>query len=247
MWNYRDSKTTLKRSKDMLTGLNVTAEGALLCVALEGGFEKVKYSTGGASDVVIGFSELDNEVFTEDVKVEQHTVPAVSPYTVQLNHGALVGTGPASYEIRVTKVVATTDAVQNAAVGANQYAVTDAVNGVVTFNVAQAGLLVEVIYRHTLTAVEATQLVPGVRPINNAAAAQLHSCTVLGGVGEVYTKEFDVQTDYRTGVLYTSAANLGRLHMGSSGGGTDLTPLMRVIKIPSITDPYLGVALNTKL
>lgn len=245
MWNYRDSKTSLKRSKDMITGLNVTAEGAVMCVALEGGVEKVKNSTGGASDVVIGFSELDNEVFTEDVKVEQHTVPAVSPYTVQLNHGALVGAGP--YEIRVTKVVAGTDCVQNVAVGANQFYVTDVANGVVTFNVAQAGLLVEVIYRHTLTAVEATQLVPGVRPINNAAAAQLHSCTVLGGVGEVYTKEFDVTTDYRTGTLYTSGTVLGRLHMGSSGGGTDVSSLMRVIKVPTVADPFLGVAINTKL
>jgi hypothetical protein len=242
MFNFRDSHTTLERSKDVATGSTVSAEGLVLVGVLEGGVEKVKPATGAGSEKVVGFSKLDNESLTHDSKVEVVTIPAVSPYTVQLSHGLVAGSGPTSYEARVN-ASAGVDWPQHATPNAQTFKVSDATAGVLTFNSADAGKTVTVYYRYQLTAVEATQLVPGVRSINNAAAAQLKQVTVMGGHGEVYTKEFDITKDYSTGTLGTLAG--GKITLSA---GTDLSALgWQVIKLPDASDAHLGLRIQTAL
>ena len=243
MFNFRDSHTTLERSKDVATGSTVSAEGLVLVGVLEGGVEKVKPATGAGSEKVVGFSKLDNESLTHDAKVERVTIPSSSPYTVQLSHGLVDGSGPTSYEARVQLVSSGVDWAQHATPDAQKFKVSDATAGVLTFNSADAGKVVDVFYRYTLTAVEATQLVPGVRTINNAAAAQLKMVTVMGGHGEVYTKEFDITKDYSTGTLGTLAG--GKITLSA---GTDLSALgWQVIKLPDSVDAHLGLRIQTAL
>lgn len=248
MFSFRDSHTSLERSKDVATGSTVTVEGGVLVGVLEGGVEKVKLATGAASEKVVGFSKLDNESLLYETKVENIKVPAVSPYTVKLSHGAISGSGPSSYEVRVVPVTTPgADFVQDGSGGhpvANEFKVSDAASGELTFHSSDAGETMTVHYRYTLTAVEAQQITPGVRTINNAAAAQLKMCTVMGGIGEVYTKEFDVTKDYSTGTLKTLAG--GKLTIG--GAGTDLSALgWQVIKLPDANDAHLGVRIITAL
>jgi len=252
MFNFRDSNTTLKRTKDVAAASTVAVEGALLIRALEGGVEKVKPSTGtGSGEIPVGFALLDNETFTQNVLVETVHVPAAGPYTVTLSHGLLAGTGPASYEVMVMPASGT-PYTQEAGAGATlKFEVTTAATGLLTFNAANAGVALTVQYRVNLLASEAQQQGmglstsdggPGVRSINNTASAQFKSVTVYTGHGEIFTKEFDAAANWNSGVISTMPGNPGRLTMG--GGGTDVSAFMRVIKVPTVDDPHLGLAIN---
>jgi len=245
MFNFRDSHTSLERTKTVATGSTVTAEGVVLVGVLENGVEVAKMATGAASEKVLGFAKLDNETLTFGAKVEEVTIPATSPYTVTLSHGSLQGSGPSSYSVRVDN--AGSDMTQDGSIGhpaTTEFKVSDAAAGELTFNSAQAGDTVTVYYRYDLTAVEATQVLPGVRSINNGGSAALGQVTVMGGVGEVYTHEYDVTADFSTGTLKTLAN--GVVTMG--GSGTDLAALgWVVIKLPDTNDPALGLRILTAL
>lgn len=244
MFNFRDSNTTLKRVKDVAAASSVAKEGSLMMSVLEDGVEKVQPCAGGAGEVPVGFSMLDNESFVDDVAVETITVPATAPYTVTLANGSIAGTGPASYEVRVPGVT------QNAGVAAGQFAVTNAAGGVLTFNVAEAGTSYTVTYRYNLTAAQAivrgltgntADGGPGQRAINNLSSAQFKQVTVMTGHGEIFTKEFDVLVDWSAAAPTIKTAAGGRVTIG--GGGTTLTQV-RVIKVPSESDPHLGLAID---
>ncbi len=244
MFNFRDSNVTLKRIKDVALASTVAKEGSLMMSVLEDGVEKVAPCAGGAGEVPVGFSMLDNESFVDDVAVETITVPATAPYTVTLTNGNIAGTGPASYEVRVPGVT------QNAAVGAGQFAVTNVSGGVLTFNVAQAGTSYTVTYRFNLTAAQALQRGltgntadggPGQRAINNLSSAQFKQVTVMSGHGEIFTKEFDVLVDWSAAAPTIKTAAGGRVTIG--GAGTTLTQV-RVIKVPTEADPHLGLAID---
>ena len=245
MFSFRDSHTTVERSKSVATGSTVPAEGVVLVGVLEGGVEKVKPATGAASEKVVGFSKLDNESLTFNVKVESVQVPAVSPYVVKLTHGSIAGTGPSTYDVRVQPATGS-DYVQDGSGGhpiTLEFKVSDAAGGELTFHSSNAGVVLKVYYKYNLTALEASQIVPGVRSVNNTASAILNACVAMGGTGEIYTKEYDVTKDYSTGTLKTLAG--GKLTIG--GSGTDVSALMRVIKLPDATDAHLGVAINVAI
>lgn len=241
MLNFRDSNTNMNRTRDIATGSTVPREGQVLVATLEAGVEKVKPCAGVASEKVVGFSMLDNETFVTDVVVQSVTIPSSAPYTIQLAHGLIAGTGPASYEVRVQPAVGA-DYAQNVAVGAAQFAVTDQANGILTFNVANAGVVLTVSYRYNLTALQAVQLHPGVRSPNNTASAQFMNCTVMSGHGQVYTKEFDASKDWSGTPDIRTAAD-GKLTVG--GAGTAIpADMLRVIKLPTTADAHLGLAIN---
>ncbi len=240
--NFRDSSTLLERTRSIATGSTVTREGLVLVGVLEGGVEVVKPATGASGEAVVGFSKLDSEALLEDVKVEVITVPSSSPYVVTLAKGNLYGSGPISYEVRVEGPSA--DWPQDATPDGDDFAVTDASSGELTFHSSNAGDEVTVYYRFELLASEAIQVIPGQRSVNNTAAQFLRQVVVKGGKGEVFTKEFDATADFTTGTLKTLAD--GKITMG--GSGTDLTALgWRVIKTPDTNDGFLGLAINTSL
>lgn len=248
MMNFRDSHTSIERSKPIATGSSVPREGVVLVGVLEGGVEVVKPATGtGTDEVVVGFSKLDSESFTTDVHVEQITIPAVADdggdFLVKLQHGGITGSGATSYDIRIV-LNGGSPMVQDASPDASgDFYVSDPLSGELAFHSADKGKTATVYYKRNLTAVEAQRVTPGVRSINNAAAAQLGTCTVKGGVGEIYTKEYDVNADFSTGTLTVMAGGV----LTMDGAGTDLSGMMRVIKLPDANDAHLGLAINIAL
>jgi hypothetical protein len=239
MLNFRDSNTNMNRTRDVATGSTVSREGQCLVAVMEGGVEKVKPCAGTGSEVVVGFSMLDNETFLTDAVVESVTIPASSPYTIQLAHGNIAGTGPSSYEVRVQPAVGS-DYTQNTSLASTRFYVSDATAGVLTFHSANAGVALTIYYRYSLMVLQAVQLHPGVRSPNNTASAVFQNCTVMSGHGQIYTKEYDASVDWSGTPTIKTAAD-GKLTVG--GGGTTITNV-RVIKLPTTADSNLGLAIN---
>jgi hypothetical protein len=147
------SHFSLILQKDVATGSVVAREGTVLQAVLESGVEKVKYATAGGTEKIIGFAISDNEDIATDVEVESITVPAAAPYTVQLGHLQLVGTGASAEAVVVTAAGVPLTKVAGVP-GAGEWSVVGT-TGVVTFNVAQVGLFYLIYYRYNLTVLEA--------------------------------------------------------------------------------------------
>lgn len=243
-YDLKRSHFSLSLQKDVVTGQVVDREGVVLRSVLEAGEEKVQKADGiAATYAIAGFAISDNETIGIIPVVEDFTVPAApGPYTVQLAHSSLVGTAPNS-SVRVMEVGGSDLTEVAGAPAATQFqpAVT---TGVLTFNVAQAGISIRVWYRANLTVAEA-RLRYFQRNINNDAGVLFNTVVVGTGTGEIYTAEYDTNVDWATG--FPAAANPvlsgpdGILTIG--GAGTEI-PGAKVIHVPDLDQPYLGIAFN---
>lgn len=244
-YDLKRSHFSLTLQKSVASGQVVDREGVLLRSVLEAGEERVQKADAGASTYALaGFAISDNETIGIIPVVESVTVPASpGPYTVQLLHTSLVGTAPNS-SVRVQVVGGSDLTEENTGTpGAGQF-FPNVSTGLLTFNVAEAGSAVTVWYRANLTVAQARQRFFQ-RNINNEAGAIFNTVAVGGGTGEVYTAEYDTDVDWSTAIpgganAITSGAD-GVLTIG--GGGTDL-PGGKVVHVPDVDQPFLGVAFN---
>jgi len=244
-YDLKRSHFSLSLQKDVASGQVIDREGVVLRSVLEAGEEKVqKADAVAATYMVAGFAISDNETIGIIPVVESLTIPAApGPYTVQLAHTSLVGTAPNS-SVRVYDVAGAADLTETAgAPAATQFQPTVA-TGVLTFNVAEAGKAITVWYRANLTVAEA-RLRYFQRNINNDAGAIFNTVVVAGGTGEIFTAEYDTNVDWSTakpgstGVITTGPD--GILTIG--GAGTAI-PGGKVVHVPDIDQPYLGIAFN---
>lgn len=233
---------SLSLQKNVAAGSVVDREGVLLQAVLEGGEEVVKKADASASTLkIVGFAVSDNETIGVIPRVEDAVIPAApGPYTVQLSpYTSLVGTAPNS-SVRVELTVAGTDLTEeNTGTPATGEFHPDVATGLLTFNVAQAGLAIRIWYRANLTVAQSRQTYFQ-RNVNNDAGALFNTLVVGGGTGEIYTAEYDTNVDWSTGAAVLSGAD-GILTVG--GAGSEL-PGGRVIHVPDPDGPYLGVAFN---
>lgn len=240
-YNLTKTHYSLSLQKNVAAGSVVDREGVLLQAVLEGGEEVVKKADASASTLkLVGFAISDNETIGVIPVVEDAVVPAApGPYTVQLAHTSLVGTAPDS-SVRVYNVTGAADLTEeNTGTPAATEFFPDVATGLLTFNVAQAGISIRVFYRANLTVAASRQRFFQ-RNINNDAGAIFNTLVVGGGVGEIYTAEYDTNIDWSAGGAILSGAD-GILTVGGAGSAL---PGGRVIHVPDPDGPYLGVAFS---
>lgn len=230
MLDLSRSQFTEVIERAVATGFTVDEEGLALVAVQTGAVEEVKPGTGASSDIFVGFSTGDTPTKGYKNAVEEYTIPADSPYTVQL-HVNIVATQIQIYDDS-TSVYLT----ENVGVADGQYSVNDT-TGVATFNVAQAGDSITVFYRYALTVIEARQLYFQ-NHINADACQEAARTGVIRGSGELWTDEWTPAVQWAlTDTPLIAASGL----ITNTGTGVAVG---RVISIPSATDPFLGIAFN---
>lgn len=216
----------------VVTGSSVLHDGSVLTRVLVSGKEKVKPSEGLKTDVFIGFSYNLNANPINASKVELVTVPATSPRSITLaKTNTLVG------QILIRKVSGGTvlDEV-SANPGAGEYAVDEA-TGIILFNVAEAGVAIQVVYRYTVSAADLYYRYSHTDPNRDALYDMFQAVGVITE-GDVFTDQFNAGIDWNNVISVNMAA--GGLVTGD-GAGEEI-PNARVIHSPTSDNPFLGVS-----
>jgi hypothetical protein len=215
----------------------VEHEGAVIKGILVAGEEAGKLTEGTSNaESIIGFSENSNLIESQRIAFETGAVPAAGAYTLQLAHGDIV-----SGQIRVYDA---TNAVELTVITTGNPAAGEVlvslVSGLLTFNVAKAGVALQIRYKYNLSQTEST-LFNGERPVNAKANTAQNTITVIRGHGELYTDQYDVTKDF--------SAVVGNVFAGANGIITTdnaKTPIAgsRVVHVPTAADRYLGIAFD---
>jgi hypothetical protein len=243
-YDLKRSHFSMSLQKYVSAGNTVDREGVVLRSVLEAGEERVQKADATASTYQIaGFAISDNETIGIIPVVEEFTIPAApGPYTVQLAHTSLVGTAPNS-SVRVNNITAAADMTEVAGAPAATQFQPNVATGVLTFNVAEAGNSIRVWYRANLTVAEA-RLRYFQRNINNDAGAIFNTVVVGSGSGEIYTAEYDTNVDWTTAYPGANPILTGADGILTIGGGGTAIPGGKVIHVPDVDQPYLGIAFN---
>lgn len=243
-YDLKLSHFSMSLQKYVSAGNVVDREGVVLRSVLEAGEERVQKADAGAANYrIAGFAISDNETIGIIPVVEDFTVPAApGPYTVQLGYTSLVGTAPNS-SVRVMEIGGSDLTEVAGAPAATQFQ-PNVATGVLTFNVAQAGISIRVWYRANLTVAEA-RLRFFQRNVNNEAGALFNTVVVGGGSGEIYTAEYDTNVDWSTAWPGGTADILtGADGILTIGGGGTAIPGAKVVHVPDVDQPYLGISFN---
>lgn len=212
----------------------IAHEGAVAKAVLSNGEETALLTAGdSATEAISGFTLNSNLIESQRVVFEAGAVPAVAPYTVQLAHGNIV-----SGQVLVYNVTAGSNmTVVGGAPAAGEVQV-NLVSGLLTFNVAQAGAVLQIRYKYNLSALESI-LFNGERPVNAKANSAAGTITLIQGNGELYTDQYDVTKDFSAivGVVFADANGIITT---TSAGKSPITG-SRVIHVPTAADPFLGI------
>jgi hypothetical protein len=243
MFDLTKTHFSLTLEKQVATAQTVNPEGTLLMSVLESGEERVLLSAGAGTDVPCGFAISDNQTIATDVAVEEVVNPSAIPYTIQLEHTDPVGSG-ATKEVRcyndtAAAEIGTQVATAGAVSAGDEFFLSP--TGLLTLHSSIAGASVTVWYRYNMTVAEAVQKYYD-RSVNNTASAIFNQVGVGGGTGEIYTSEFVMSEDWSAGTTIYSGAN-GKVTL--SAGGADMSTQLRVIHVPSVDDPFLGLAFKS--
>ena len=235
--DFTRSRFEWKRQFQVSPTANIIEEGSLLqrITSPAGSDEVVTRSAVGAGLIPVGISlqsRISGVTFTA---VQDVVVPTVAPFTVQLAHMNLPltagGFGEATYWDYDLAVPGPLAAVAGAPVA--NVSVTTPANGLLTFDIAQAGQHVRATYKYILTSIERDELLRQSH-VNRGAEDQFGLMTVAVGHCVVYTTMYLCTEVYAVGDVLTLDAN----GLFSKSGGTNFG---RVISLPTPSDPYLGV------
>lgn len=244
-YDLKRSHFSIVLEKEVSPGQVITEEGVLLISVLDQatGTEKVQPSAGAASELVAGFAIRDNADHATTSEVETGTVPSAAPYEVQLRNNNLVGTSPAT-QIQVEASTSGILTVVAGTPGSGDVQVDD-VTGLLTFHVDEQGQDVTSTYRYNLTVAE-SRLKFYQRNINNEASTLFGQVGVGHGHGEVFTDQFDATVDWSTqGIVVYAGGSTQSLPNGTLTGGSGNVALdARVISVPNVNNPLLGIAFN---
>lgn len=235
MFDLTRTRYSLTEELPLAPGANVAEEGAIVKSILVSGKAAAQLTDGAsATEPISGFSINNSLVPDQRVIIETATVPAAGAYTVQLSHGSLVS--GQVYVYNVTGSAALTVVAGAPAAGQVQV---NLVSGLLTFNVAQAGISIQARYRYNLTAVE-RDIIFRQRPVNGKSNTAALTITVGRGNGNLFTDQFDVTKDFSAVTAVFADAN------GLVTTDNTKTPIngARVINVPTAADPFLGITFN---
>ncbi len=242
-YDLKRSHFSIILERKVKTGSTLTEEGSLLVSTLDAatGEEVVDLCAASASTIIAGFAIRDNADNSTTSVVEEGTVPSASPWEVQLSNNNLVATTPGDGATAQIQVDASSTGiltvVDGAVATAGQVALEPA-TGLLTFNTAQEGETLTVTYRYNLTVAE-SRLTFFQRNINNEAGALFGQVGVGHGHGEIFTDQYDATVDWASITVILTAAS-GTV----SAGGTGTIVDARVISVPNVNNPLLGLAFN---
>lgn len=238
MFDLNRSYAVDLKERPLAAGVTVSEEGQCLIYVDDGaGGVACALSTGGVADYdgvdpmksrVAGFAITDKLGVLTETAVEEFTIPAAAPFTVQLRNQNIVLAQTYVYNLTAAAAMAQLCPVP----GAGQRCID--VTGLVTFNAAEAGNRVRVVYRYTLTAAQVVEKFHQ-RSVNNTAQDFFSTISLFCDTGEIFTSMFDAGVAYNPlDPIYSGAAGL----VTSAAGGAYLG---LVSKVPSVDDPLLGV------
>lgn len=241
-YDLKRSHFSVILEKKVSTGSVVTEEGSLLVAVIDAttGEETVQLSAGAGGEVPAGFAIRDNADNATTSAVEEGTIPSAGTLEIQLDNNNLVAPGDGS--TAQARVVASTsgalDNVDGASPSAGEVGI-EPVTGLLTFNAAQAGQDVVITYRYNLTVAEA-RLKFFQRNINNEAGTLFGQVGVGHGHGEVFTDQFDATVNWGAAAqdIWSGANGV----LVGSAGGSQLDA--RVISVPNVNNPLLGIAFD---
>lgn len=217
------------------SGSTVSAEGRILVAALGTDGEEYVTESAATTEKFTGISYNTALTVTRFPNVETGTVPATSPYTIQL-----VKTNLVSGQIRVyastTGELANDTAVHPTTPDAGKFSV-NYTTGLVYFNAAQLSESVTIYYQYSPTTLEA-QLRWWEAGINVNSGAIFNQVGVIKAPCIIYTSEYDASINWATNTTIKTGAN-GRFE-GTAGAGTTLSTA-RVVHVPDTDNVFLGI------
>ena len=238
-----------KRTYPLTAGTNVAEEGALLIQTAGTSSITASVATGASGEIPLGVAMHSFIKGTTFTKYELLSVPAVAPYTVQLAHPLLINAGAGVAEAAVYDVTNTAYLLVAAAPIAGTAGI-NVTSGLMTFDVAQAGISFWVRYRYTMSVTERDNLIRASH-INRGADDQFEAITVGMGHCRIFTTMYNAAGAWELLTQsYTAAADespcLGADGLWSTNTlHVNGTMMGRVISLPTADDPYLGLEFNT--
>ena len=195
------NRSRAERSQTGVLGSTVASleEGTLMVSIVENGKGVLVPSTGTSTELIAGISRMQMLTPTVGTRVEVVTIPATSTYTVTLGKTPLL---PAT---RVAAVLASGTPLAYGAGGTPSTGEFKIAGAVVTFNSAQAGLVVTITYKYNLTVTEA-QMLYG-QGVGDAAIAATNSIEIITAAQAIYTDKFDPSANWAAGGSVYSGAN----------------------------------------
>jgi len=222
------------KEREIAPGASITEEGMCLVYVSDGaGNMAVQPSAGSGSEIFAGFAITDALKILTEVFIETVTVPSAAPYTAQLKNSNII----LASALVTNNTTTSTMAPVCPTPAATQYCLTTA--GALTFNSAQAGNSVSIIYRYTLTAAQVLDKFH-TRSVNNFAQDYFSSVSVGCLEGEIFTSMFDTSQAYTIGATINTGA--GGL-VTSAGGGVAVGI---VSSLPSGNAPAISTFLGVK-
>jgi len=230
---YSLEKTNLDYSNErpLVMGQLVKREGQALVAVMVDGKEQLKVSTGAAGEVLVGFASATRLFVDRKMVLKSFAVPAEAPFVVD--------TGVTNIEDKQIKIAGLERVATVGAVAAGKYHCAF-LTGILTFHADDAELAFDMMAKKILTADEARALYHEGN-INNTKHFELGGAIgCMSGKGEIYLDTFDFEADFSTGVIKLGADGV----LTSTGSGTDVSGALRVISLPTVDFPFLGLAVN---
>jgi hypothetical protein len=243
MYNLLNPLPGRTLEKDVLPGQTVNIEGMCLVRLVSGGAEYMEPSNGSTGEDFAGFANLDNQVIGTEVWVEQKTVPASGTLLVSLERNNLTEVRIACNGKDTEPNAATSLAIVTSGAPAGNQVLVDYANGELTFNAGEKSKVATIYYRRTLSRVEAIQMYAQ-RNVNNTACDTFGRVGVICGHGQLSTDQYVINQNY-AGITGGAGDDLrtGTTGYVTRGGNGDRVGM--VIKLPTVSDPLLGMAFDT--
>ena len=187
------------------------------------------------TDICLGVAMTTFTTPTYNVSVAEYTIPSASPYTLTLPFTPIAGTIQVYFTSNNTSLTSETTAA--AVIATGEYNLTGAT---MTFFSADAGKTVMVVYKYSLTVVQAQALVGTGVPGGTWPSNVTGSIGVIQR-GLVYTSMYDTSVNWATA---TTAKVANGMFIASSGTGASLASNCYIAQIPTVASPFLGVAIR---
>ncbi len=205
-----------------------------------------------AAAQVLGFSKLDTispastRVYATEGKVPA-TADTDGDYHISTGHTLITNDiiGGNKHDVRVYNRTTSTWFTQVDDTGApatTEFIINDAAGGILEFHSAQAGQLVDIYARVTMSATE-RDMIYQQRHINNKAQAEMERVGLYTGEGKIRTDQYDptiTDVQWQAGPIVIGPA--GTITVG--GAGADLSSCVRVTQVPTVAVPMLSLAYN---